>query len=58
MFERAQKMPVMVDLQARLRMMDQFPGYCQILNLASPTIEVIASPDKSPELARIGNDTG
>jgi aminocarboxymuconate-semialdehyde decarboxylase len=55
MFERAQKMPVMVDPDARLRMMDQFPGYCQILNLASPTIETIASPDDSAELARIGN---
>jgi aminocarboxymuconate-semialdehyde decarboxylase len=56
MFERAQKMPVMVDLEARLRMMDQFPGYCQILNLASPSVETVASPDESAELARIGND--
>ena len=57
MFERAQKMPVMVDTEARLRMMDQFPGYCQILSLASPTIESIADPDESPDLARIGNDS-
>ncbi len=56
MFERAQKMPVMVDLEARFRVMDQFPGYRQILNLASPTIESIAEPRESPELARIGND--
>lgn len=56
MFERAQKMPVMVDVLARLKMMDQFPGYRQILSLASPTIEAIAEPDESPELARIGND--
>lgn len=56
MFERAQRMPVMVDTEARLRMMDQFPGYCQILSLASPTLEAIAAPDRSPELARIGND--
>lgn len=57
MFERAQRMPVMVDTEARLRMMDQFPGYCQILSLASPTVEAIAEPGASPELARIGNDT-
>ena len=56
MFERAQQMPVMVDTESRLRMMDRFPGYCQVLSLASPTIEAIAEPDQSPELARIGND--
>lgn len=56
MFERAQKMPVMVDTEARLRMMDGFPGYHQILSLASPTVEAIATPEESPELARIGND--
>ena len=56
MFQRAQKMPVMVNTEARLRMMDEFPGYCQILSLASPTVEAIAEPEQSPELARIGND--
>lgn len=49
-------MPVMVDTEARLRMMDHFPGYCQILSLASPTLEAIADPEQSPQLARIGND--
>ena len=57
MFERAQQMPVMVDVEARLKMMDEFPGYQQILSLASPTIESIASCEHSPELARIGNDS-
>ncbi len=57
MFERAQRMPVMVDVEARLRMMDGFPGYRQVLSLASPTIEAIASPTDAPELARVGNDT-
>jgi aminocarboxymuconate-semialdehyde decarboxylase len=56
MFERAQRMPVMVDTGARLRMMDEFPGYSQVLSLASPTIEAIAVPEQAPELARIGND--
>jgi len=56
MFERAQGIPVMVDLEARLQLMDQFPGYSQILSLASPTIESLADPQGSPELARIGND--
>ena len=56
MWERARKMKVMVNLEARLQLMDQFPGYCQIPSLASPPIEMLVSPDESPELARIAND--
>ena len=56
MFERAQAIAAMVDLEARLRVMDQFPGYCQVLSLASPTLEAITTPEKSPELAQVGND--
>lgn len=56
MFQRAQANRVMVDLDARFRVMDQFPGYRQIPSLASPTPEQIASPDQSPDLARIAND--
>ncbi|MGE5202980.1 MAG: amidohydrolase family protein [Acidobacteriota bacterium] len=48
--------PVLYDLEARLRMMDEFPGYQQILTLSLPAIEFVAPPDKSPELARIAND--
>ena len=36
--------------------MDRFPGYQQVLSLASPTMEAHAGPELSPELARIGND--
>lgn len=56
MFERAQRMPVMVDLDARLRVMDQFPGYQQIVSLAGPPIEVLA-PENSIHLARVANDS-
>ena len=55
MFERAVVMPGMSDLEERLRIVDEFPGYQQILSLASPTVESIAAPGESPELARIGN---
>jgi len=48
--------PVLYDLEARLRMMDQFAEYQQILTLSLPAIEYIAPPDTSPELARIAND--
>ena len=56
MFPRAMAIPAMVDVEARLKIMDEFPGYQQVLSLASPTLEAMATPDVSPELARIGND--
>ena len=56
MFDRAVAMPGMSDLEERLRIIDAFPGYRQILSLASPTVESITGPDQSPDLARIGND--
>src|SRR5213592_2697416 len=48
--------PVLSDLEARLRMMERFPGYKQILNLSLPAIEFLAPHDQSPELARLAND--
>ena len=56
MFDRAVVMPGMSRLEERMRIMDGFPGYRQILSLASPTVESIATPDQSPDLARIGNE--
>jgi predicted TIM-barrel fold metal-dependent hydrolase len=48
--------PVLWDLDARLRMMERFPGYKQILTLSLPAIEFLAPHDKSPELAMLAND--
>jgi predicted TIM-barrel fold metal-dependent hydrolase len=48
--------PVLWDLDARLKMMQRFPGYKQILTLSLPAIEFLAPRDKSPELARLAND--
>ena len=48
--------PVLWDLEARLRMMDRFKGYKQILTLSLPAIEFLAPRDKSPELAMLAND--
>jgi len=56
MFVRAQKIPAMTDLEARFGVMDQFPGYHQVPSLASPTLEMMAGPTATPELARIAND--
>jgi predicted TIM-barrel fold metal-dependent hydrolase len=56
MLERALAMPVMTDLDARLRLMDRFPGYRQIPCLVSPPLEHLAGPEQAAELARRAND--
>ena len=56
MQKRVREIPVMIDLEMRFRLMDQFPGYVQVLTLASPPIEAFGDPKTSPELARIAND--
>lgn len=56
MFDRAVGMKGMTDREARIRILDAYPNYSQILSLSSPTPEAIATPENSPELARIGNE--
>lgn len=50
------ELPTLWDVDARLRMMDEFDGLQQVLSLANPPIEVLGGPEKTPELARIAND--
>lgn len=45
----------LTSLEARFRMMDQFPGYRQVISLASPPPEHIA-PKASVELSTVAND--
>jgi predicted TIM-barrel fold metal-dependent hydrolase len=44
------------DLDARLRQVDEFPDYCQILSLSQPPINELGSPEETPALARMAND--
>ena len=46
---------VLIDLDTRFRMMEEFGGYRQILSVASPPIEAV-DPDDSDFLAKILND--
>jgi len=46
---------ILIDLDARFRMMDEFPGYKQVLSVASPPIEAV-DPDNSEFLAKVLND--
>ena len=48
--------PVLYDLEARLRMMEQFKDYQQILTLSMPAIEYVAPAQTSPDLAKLAND--
>lgn len=50
------ELPTLWDVDARLRLMDEFDGLQQVLSLANPPIEVLGPPQKTPELARIAND--
>ncbi len=54
--KRWMNIPVLWDLDKRMKMMKRFPEYKQILTLSMPAIEFLAGPDESPELARLGND--
>src|SRR5215472_14004732 len=54
--KRMSGIPVLVDLELRLTMMDRWDGYVQVLTLANPPIEVVARTAVSPDLARLAND--
>ena len=56
MVKRVSSIPMLYDIEARARMMAQWPGYQQVLTLSVPPIETIASPGDSPDLARVAND--
>ena len=44
------------DLDARLRLLEQFGDYAQVLSLANPPLELLGSPSDTPALARLAND--
>jgi predicted TIM-barrel fold metal-dependent hydrolase len=49
--------PILVDMDARVKMMDQIGDYAQVICLAAPPIEAQAGPDLSPDLAEVANDS-
>jgi predicted TIM-barrel fold metal-dependent hydrolase len=50
------RIPALMDLDARFRIMDLAPDYRQILSLANPPIDSFLSPGDALELSRIAND--
>ena len=54
--KRVMGIPSLVDLDQRFAYMDEFDDYGQIINLAAPPVEDLGGPERSRELARIGNE--
>jgi aminocarboxymuconate-semialdehyde decarboxylase len=53
---RSEAVPMMTDLDERFRVMDRFDDYSQILSLASPPLEIVASPDQQLLLSQVGTE--
>jgi predicted TIM-barrel fold metal-dependent hydrolase len=51
-----QGIPALYDVEERLRVVDSFPDYTQVICLGMPAIDRLTGPDRSAEWARIGND--
>src|SRR5712692_4215095 len=45
------------DVDARRKLLDEFDGLQQVLSLSNPPIELVAPPERSPDLARLANDS-
>ena len=53
---RMQGIPCIFDIDERLRVMDQFENYRQVLSLGMPPLESMGSPETVTELAQLAND--
>ena len=54
--QRWKAMPELYDMDARMKVLDRFDDYRQIISMSQPPFDMIASPDDSPGLARVAND--
>jgi uncharacterized protein len=55
---RARAIKSIHDLDTRLKVVEQFPDYAQILSLPAPTLDTLSKgrPEVAAELAKVGND--
>jgi aminocarboxymuconate-semialdehyde decarboxylase len=56
MGKRVRNIPIIVDMEARFRVMDEFGEYRQVISLASPPLESFTDPATTALLARMAND--
>src|SRR5688572_14112909 len=54
--KRVVNVPALHDLDLRLKIVDSFPDYAQVMSLAAPAPEAFGDPATATEFARIGND--
>lgn len=54
--KRMRGIPCIYDLDARLKMLDAFPDYAQIIAYSSPPMEDVVAPERTEEFCRIIND--
>ena len=54
--KRVRGIPALYDLDLRLKVVEQFPDYTQVLSLGMPMVERLWGPDKAPEMAKLAND--
>lgn len=50
------RVKTLVEVEARLRLIDEFEDMQHVPSLANPPLELIGPPDVTPQLARIAND--
>ncbi|HEU4618625.1 MAG TPA: amidohydrolase family protein, partial [Gammaproteobacteria bacterium] len=54
---RWRRIPTLVDLDARRRLLDPLDDYVQVLSLPNPAIEAFGPPSDAREIARVANDS-
>jgi len=54
--KRVRGIKALYDLEERVRIVDSFPDYVQVLSLGMPAIDRLWEGDRAVEMARIGND--
>ncbi len=54
--KRVRGIPALYELDLRLKVVEMFDDYSQVLSLGLPMIDRIWGPDKSPEMAKLAND--
>lgn len=48
--------PAINDIESRLRILDRYDDYVQVLTLAGPPLDAVVSPEDGAELAKLVND--
>jgi predicted TIM-barrel fold metal-dependent hydrolase len=54
--KRWKSIETIYNMDARLKMLDEFDDYQQIISMSQPPIDAIAGPNESPALTRVAND--